>query len=78
MGRLGEGEGQGIRRRRRAEAKGEDEGKGMRRKDKYGRGSAAANGEGFVGLAPGDGLRLYAIEALDIMRGVSMGVAPWM
>ena len=86
----------------------------MTRKDKYGRGSAAANGEGFVDLAPGDtfaaleaqlkqrvadrfdnpvlgisasigskrnaeatitikpadvGLRLYAIEALDIMRG---------
>lgn len=26
----------------------------MKKKDKYGRGSAAANGEGFVDLAPGD------------------------
>lgn len=49
-------------------------GKGMTRKDKYGRGSAAANGEGFVDLAPGDGLRLYAIEALDITRGERLEV----
>ena len=97
----------------------------MNRKDKYGRGSAAANGDGFVDLTPGDtfargkiamshfdkkavdetrekprvlrvfsafvfagkplvatitiklsndGLRLYAIEALDIMRDEGLEV----
>lgn len=30
----------------------------MNRKDKYGRGSAVANGDGFVDLAPEDGVCL--------------------
>ena len=33
--------------------------------DKYGRGSAAANGEGFVDLAPGD-TYTHSVEALEI------------
>ena len=33
--------------------------------DKYGRGSAAANGEGFVDLAPNDSFA-YSIGAMEI------------
>ena len=38
----------------------------MNRKDKYGRGSAVANGEGFVDLAPGD--TFVALEGLLKLR----------
>ena len=59
------GEGEGLRRtgdlNKLHAQNGKIYGKEMIRKDKYGRGSAAANGEGFVDLAPGD--TFAALEA---------------
>ena len=54
----------------------------MNRKDKYGRGSAAANGEGFVDLAPGDTfaalegqLKLRIVDRFDnLALGISASI----
>ena len=43
----------------------------MSKVDKYGRGSAAANGEGFVDLAPGD-----TFAALEINQDAKPGSTP--
>ena len=60
----------------------------MVRVDKYGRGSAAANGEGFVDLAPGDTFaalekylkqrqkKIYAVEAVEINQDAKSRSTP--